>query len=65
MSGMLTQLAAATAIRGTKRPIMPWERLGFRAMKRLNPTAVATEAAVAATYACRFFHGRGRVSFVV
>jgi hypothetical protein len=47
--GMLTQLAAATAMSGTKRPIMPWLRRGFRAMKRLNPTAVATDAAVAAT----------------
>ena len=51
IKGMLTQLAAATAMRGTKRPIMPLLRLGLLAMKRLNPTAVVTEATVAATYA--------------
>jgi hypothetical protein len=45
---MLTQLAAATAMSGTKRPMGPLERAGLLAMRRLNPTAVDTLATVAA-----------------
>jgi len=48
MRGILTQLAAATAMRGTNRPIMPLLRVGLLAIKRLKPTAVVTLAIVAA-----------------
>ena len=51
MRGMLTQLAAATAARGTNRPTIPAARAGLEAIRRLNPKAVNTDAVVAATYA--------------
>ena len=48
MRGMLTQFAAATAIRGTNLPTMPAEREGLEATMRLKPRAVSTLAEVAA-----------------
>ena len=49
MRGMFTQLAAATAARGTNRPTIPAARAGLEAIRRLNPKAVNTDAVVAAT----------------
>ena len=49
--GMLTQLAAATAASGTKRPTTPAAKDGLLAIMRLNVRAVNTLAVVAATYA--------------
>lgn len=51
MSGILTQLAAATATRGTRRPTIPAAKAGLLAIILLNPRAVPTLAVVAATYA--------------
>lgn len=51
MRGILTQLAAATAKRGTKRPIIPDDKAGLEEINLFKPNAVATLALVAATYA--------------
>ena len=51
MRGMFTQFAAATAKSGTKRPTIPEDRAGLELMALLNPSAVSTPAAVAASEA--------------
>ena len=48
-----TQLAAATATNGTKRPIIPAERAGLLEISLLKKRALPTPAEVAAIYAVK------------